>query len=322
MNCLNYPAARAVTVLFFCDVVVVDRAISLVSNRMTVFPRQASPPIDAFGTFWTGELDPISYSCLASFPHLGMQLRLYSYDCDMEVPDGVSLRDAREIVDTPGLMDRFIVDGRPSASKFSNYFRYVMIQKTGLCWVDCDVLALRKVDFFSESSLFARQKDGPGFKQLNGAVLRFSPDHPMLIELIDRARAGADVSTGWGVLGPTLITEMAQKHGIFHLARPKEDFYPIRGREFWKPLLTAYRKDTERAIQGATFLHLWHEMYRKSGYQKDVAPVAGSFLHEMFRRLGTLGRFSRVYEGQELRSLLGDYFKPNANGMTKAVATG
>lgn len=263
---------------------------------------------DAFATFWVGEMDPISYSCLASFPHLGMRLRLYSYDPDVEVPDGVSLRDAREIVNAPELMSRFLVDEKPSPSKFSNYFRYVMIQKTGLCWVDCDILALRKVDFSTEPSLFARQTETGGRKQFNGAVLRFSPDHPMLADLIDRARAGMDVSTGWGVLGPALITEMARKHELVHAARPRDDFYPIRGREFWKPLLADYRAETESAVAGATFLHLWHEMYRKSGYQKDVAPAAGSYLHDMFGAMGTLGRFSRTYGGGELRSTLGDYF--------------
>ena len=121
--------------------------------------------------------------------------------------------------------------------------------------------------------------------------------------------------------GIRVIETAAKKHGVAHLARPRKDFYPIGGREFWKPLLAAFRDESERATQGATFLHLWHEMYRKSGYAKDLAPVAGSFLFEKFEALGTLDRFRRPYEGKELRYTLGAYFTPGASSAGKNIAS-
>ena len=37
-------------------------------------------------TFWHGRLDPISYSCLASFARAGANLSVYSYDDKIDLP--------------------------------------------------------------------------------------------------------------------------------------------------------------------------------------------------------------------------------------------
>jgi len=73
-----------------------------------------------FSTFWHGPVDPIIYTCLASFPFHGRALRLYSYDPDVDVPAGVLVARARQIVADEALTSRFPVDGRASYSKFSN----------------------------------------------------------------------------------------------------------------------------------------------------------------------------------------------------------
>ena len=85
-----------------------------------------------FGTFWQGPLDPLTYSCVASFPHFGARLRLYGYDSAVELPTGVEWADARDISPNESLVGRYVADGQRSYAKFSNLFRYRMIRKTGL----------------------------------------------------------------------------------------------------------------------------------------------------------------------------------------------
>ncbi|MGB0767813.1 MAG: ribonuclease PH, partial [Phycisphaeraceae bacterium] len=51
------------------------------------------------------------------------------------VPDGVEVRPAAEIMDIP--LD---IVAQTSASYLSNVFRYRMIRATGAIWIDCDVL--------------------------------------------------------------------------------------------------------------------------------------------------------------------------------------
>ena len=262
-----------------------------------------------FVTFWHGPLDPITYTCLASFPFQGAKLRLYSYEYGVDAPPDVEVADARTIVRDEGLLTRFIVDGRPSVSKFSNYFRYTLLRKTAACWVDADLVCLRKPDFSNDPVVFGQQQKADGPWALNNAVLKLPKRHPMLKELADRAKAAVDLDTKWGVIGPLLITEMARKHELLDKARPQAEFYPVSFGKFWKALLPGYRDHVAKVTADSTFLHLWHEYYRESGYNKQVAPAAGSFLHEWCEKLGTLDRFRRVYRRAELRNVLAAYIK-------------
>jgi hypothetical protein len=276
--------------------------ISMMTN-----PSDPTPAASEFTSFWHGPLDPITYTCLASFVFQGAALRLYSYDRNLDVPDGVELADARQIVADERLASRFVVDGRVSFSKFSNYFRYRLLQQADTCWVDADLLCLRKPNFAGDPVVVGYQFKADGPWALNGAVLKLPRTHPILADLCERAALAIDHDTGWGVIGPLLVTEMARKHQIIGQARPLADFYPLQFDKFWKALLPGYYGHMVKVTTTSTFLHLWHEYYTRSGYEKDIAPAEGSFLYEWCERLGTIGRFRRVYRREELRHALGSY---------------
>lgn len=263
-------------------------------------------PRTEFVTFWHGPLDPITYACLASFPFHGVRLQLYSYDLNLRVPAGVEVVDARRIIRDEGLIERYIVNGSTSFSKFSNLFRYRLLDKTGGCWVDGDVLCMKRPDFSTSEFVFGHQFSNDGPWALNGAVLKLPRKHPMLMELTERATDAVDIDSKWGVIGPLLVTEMAVKHDVFHHARPQHEFYPVRFRNFWHVLLPGYKARLDQATQDSTFLHLWNECYRQCNYDKTIAPPEGSFLHTQFARLGMLDEFRKTYSRTEMRTLLGD----------------
>lgn len=104
--------------------------------------------LQPYVSFWHGTLDPISYTCLASFAAAGQDISVYSY-MDLDLPKGVKAARAADIVRDRSVMERFIVKGKPSLSKFSNHFRYEILAKTNACWVDCDVLCLTPPDIRS-----------------------------------------------------------------------------------------------------------------------------------------------------------------------------
>jgi hypothetical protein len=257
-----------------------------------------------FGTFWQGPLDPLIYSCMASFPHVGARLRVYSYDPACEVPSGVELADARAICPNETLVGRYIADGKSSLAKFSDLFRYRMIWQTGLCWVDTDMLCLRRPDFSSSPVVFGRQLESSHSWSINCAVLKLPPRHPILRDLIKRAAAVVDIDQPWGIIGPALLTELARKHRIDHHARQLHAFYPVPSDDCWKPLLPEACSDIRAATRDADFLHLWHESFRRYGMDKWAAPPPGSFLHEVFQELGTLERFRRSFSEAELNAFI------------------
>ena len=179
-----------------------------------------------------------------------------------------------------------------------------MIQQTGLCWVDTDIICLRKPDFAGDPIVFGRQSEAYGRSLINNAVLRLPPRHPLLEELIRRAESAVDIDQPWGAIGPFLLSDLAEDYGVERYARDFQHFYPIEPDHFWKPLLPDYVSDVAIACEQATFLHLWGELIDRSGYDKSARPPEGSFLFDQFQRFGTLDRFERAYDGRELEGRL------------------
>jgi hypothetical protein len=265
-----------------------------------------TPAVDAceFASFWHGPLNPFAYACLASFPRAGAKLSLYSYKQKLDVPPGVRLEDARLVCPDESLVRRYIVNGKPSIAAFSDMFRYRMIQKTGCCWVDADIICLTDPSFAAEAYVFCRQADAVSTLLVNNAVLRLPPSEPALAELLATAESAADADQKWGGLGPFLLTPVLTNHGLYDRALDPHVCYPIEPEQFWKPFLPSYRDRVAEKVRGATMLHLWNEAIHWSGYDFSVCPPEGSYLHQCFRAVGALDRFSGVSNEDEVRRLM------------------
>jgi hypothetical protein len=261
----------------------------------------------AFATFWHGPLNAMAYSCLASFPALGADLRLYAYETKIDTPEGVEVVDARSICPDISLLHRYTVAGRPSLATFSDRFRYSLIQQTGCCWVDADIICLKNVDFDREPIVWGRQPEAHGKALINNAVMKLPGDHPVLSEMLAKSKAAIDVDLSWGAIGPFLLTEVAERHGVYGSARDPSEFYPVGPDLFWQLLLPKYRDSVACDARNATFLHLWSELLRRCEYDMSIAPPVGSFLYEIFQRVGTLDRFARVYSEGDVANLLVDW---------------
>lgn len=252
-----------------------------------------------FASFWRGELNPFAYACLASFPRAGARLIVYSYE-GVELPPGVCREDARQVCGDETLLERYRVGGQPSIATFADLFRYRMIQKTGRCWVDTDLICLDRPFFAERDYVFCRQADAVSSELINNAVLRLPASEPALAELVASAEAAADVDQTWGALGPFLLTPVLKKRGLYDKALDPRICYPIEPEQFWKPFAPACKSEVEEAVQGATMLHLWSEAIAWSGYDRRACPPSGSYLNDAFRALGVEGRFDRVADESEV----------------------
>jgi hypothetical protein len=285
----------------------------------------ARRPVDhgcEFGSFWHGGLNPFAYACLASFPKAGASLSVFSYDPRLELPPGVRLADARTICADESLTRRFIAGGKPSIATFADMFRYRMIEKTGCCWVDADILCLAKPAFDYNDFVFGRQADAVGTSLVNNAVLKLPPSHPALAELVATAEAAADIDQRWGAIGPFLLTPVLAKFGLDSHALDSRVCYPIEPEQFWKLFLPGYRDWAIDATRGATFAHLWSEAIVWSGYDFWTCPPAGSYLHDAFGRVGALGRFRRVASEDEVLRLMAKAIAESKRATPKsAIAT-
>jgi hypothetical protein len=150
-----------------------------------------------FYSFWYGgELSPLAWACMSSFPRNGHALTLFSYD-EIAVPAGIELGNARQVLPEDEL---FAFDR--SFSAFSNVFRYQLLIERGGWWVDTDVYC-QTPDL--PACRYAWASECPDF--INGAILRFPAGDPILRDLLAAARSVGTRVQQQGQLGPRLLTK-------------------------------------------------------------------------------------------------------------------
>lgn len=252
-------------------------------------------------SLWIGkELGLLEQICINSFLRNGDVFTLFVYDDVNNIPPGVIVKDAREVLAVKKIV-RHIPTGSPALH--SDLFRYALMKKTNLIWVDLDLLALRKFDFNSD---YVYGYESQSF--INGAVLRIPHESPalkiltsfnedtvgippgieifsfemikFLIKSIFIRRSFHISSWPWGSVGPKVITHFLRKTGEDKHAFPIKAFYPLpfeRVEDLLKPNLI--KKDM--FDKDCYAVHLWGKELRKIMNDKYGGKIPeGSFLFE------------------------------------------
>ena len=137
----------------------------------------STPTRRPVASLWIGEkLHYLNQLCLMSHVKQGHPTTLYCTDTVSNVPDGVIVKPAGEIM----ALDRAVI-AQTSESFLSNVFRYKMIQRTEAIWVDCDAYCHRP---FPDDmiNIFA----GHGFRgALNCGVVSIPKDGELIRVLLD-----------------------------------------------------------------------------------------------------------------------------------------
>lgn len=234
-----------------------------------------------FGTFFEGELTWMERGCLRSFLRHGHSMSLYSYTPIDDAPAGIACADAATIVPRTQFFQTVGGPHDGGVTAFSNLFRYAMIAKTGLTWVDTDIVCLRPD--WPELPLLAGFQDA---EIINCAVLGGDPALPLFKDAQAIAeRVGAHGPFGY--TGPYLLTALVQQMGHRAAMMPERVFYPIAYgdavRFLLPPMPEAKRIDWPSE---SLTVHLWNEMLRLSGWNKREGPPEDSLLKLIFAELG------------------------------------
>lgn len=162
-------------------------------------------------SLWVGsDLSIIHKISLASFLYYGHEVTLYVYDLDLKVPAGIIKRDAREI-----LPESEIFYHQGSLAAFADCFRYKMIQDTGAMWVDADTICFTKNFFDDVDTVFILESQDPVIYAQG--ILKLPQNSAIVKDLVEQSfKIKEDLSdeTVWGALGPWLLTELVNKHGL------------------------------------------------------------------------------------------------------------
>ncbi len=234
-------------------------------------------PRDPVQAVWVGKrFSAMERLCAESFLSNGHEFHLYIYDDVGNLPPGTVVRDGNEILPAARIFQYYEHPG--TYSGFSNFFRYKLLLERGGWYVDTDVVCLRPFDFENEY-VFSAQ--GIRTQRLVSTGIIKAPAGSEIMRRAWEACDEMDTSTlRWGVSGPTLMTRVVAECGLAGFVQPPEVFLP-----FDYP-------DWERQLDGgadfdfpqAHAVHLWGDMWRRAGKDKDGAYPPDCLYERLKRR--------------------------------------
>jgi len=256
---------------------------------------------EQLNSLWVGEkLGYIEHICLASALAVGHQFTLYSYTPGAlrNVPKGVKLRDAREVMPEEKLV-RYSDSGAIQLG--ANFFRYALLAKGVGYWVDMDFEFLRPLEFDEPYVLGWEYENW-----INNALLRAPSDSKLVRDLCEIPRTNrrppwfgprrtlyyywdrltkGDIRVQdlpWGTFSSGMVTYVAKKHGVARQAQKPWIFYPVR----WKDAaaLMGPAEGIDEMIKPETrAVHMW---YSRLVSFADKPPPPGSYVERACRRYG------------------------------------
>jgi hypothetical protein len=234
-------------------------------------------------TLWIGgRLSTMEQLSLASFVAHGHDVHLYTYDGVEGVPEGVVLRDGREIIGADRIF-KYKKEG--SYAGFSNVFRYKLLLDKGNFWVDSDVVCLRPFDF-DEPYVFSGARSGGEQHYVQSCVIGTPAGAEVMRYCYDTSSARRTDELVWGEIGPDLLRSAVYRHDLSRYillhAFTRVDWRRagcfISGSPFvvWRELL-------KEKFHRARASHLYNEIWRQSGWDKngDFPPNS---LYERWKR--------------------------------------
>lgn len=231
-------------------------------------------------SLWIGDrLGDLELASINSFLRLGHSVTVYSYKRIPNIPPDAIAADAAEILPAKEIL-RYRRSKSPAIH--ANIFRYVMLQKTDLLWVDLDMIAIKAFEFPSEW-VFGREDEN----QINNAVLGLPKNSGTLAALSRftlETRGVPPQLTGlrrvkyqlrswmvgglpivdwpWGSTGPRALTMFSREAGEHGHALPPSAFY-------WVPIDDVARFLRPGALRRSDLpadcygVHLWGSRLRK-----------------------------------------------------------
>jgi hypothetical protein len=251
--------------------------------------------------FWTGSnLTYLEQLCLTSAIDVGHKVDLWSYERIGNIPAGVQLRDASEVM--PKSMCVWNKK-KNSPGVGADIFRILLQKQNRGCYIDCDMLFLKQM----ADAEYIFCEDGNDL--VNNAVLKLPPDCPVIDQVLELAASDPIILPWWSrkrrlrqrlksyigwemkidalpwiALGPRALTYFLEQHNLRHHALPGTVFYPVpstRAADVLTPGAAVHERITNKTVA----VHLWNNQL---GQRKYAPPPIGSFVADHMWRLEAL----------------------------------
>ena len=237
-----------------------------------------------------GSLSKMEQLSALSFINQGHEYHLYTYGDVKGIPDGVVVKDASEILDR----SEIFTYRNGSYSAFSNYFRFSLLERRGGYWADTDLICVRNLKDFDHMPV----------------VIITEPDHnykvqtptSCLIKLpkgSEMAREGVRIQRMHKVLiqkgrlrwssGPATVKQLVEKYKLQPYVLGWRTVCSCNwadAKSIVEPYGRYHSSVTTRLSRlpvDSYCIHLWNEVWRRNGLDKNHTYDYDSLYEELKR---------------------------------------
>jgi hypothetical protein len=232
-----------------------------------------------------GPLSPLERLSMASFMRCGHPVHLYIYGQVDGVPEGVTVLDGRTILPEARIC-RYgpaAGPGEGSLALFANLFRYALLDRQSGVWSDCDIVCLKPLEDAVAADYVIATEYRDNTRQValaNNCLLKVPARSPFIAECNAIAMSVDVEKSGWGELGPRMVTALVGKHALQRFLAPPWTFSPLGWWEFRRLV-----ENTPLQWPDVTLaLHGFNEMWRRNGLDKHARYGAQSPFEQLKAR--------------------------------------
>lgn len=242
-------------------------------------------------SLWIGKrLSIMEQLCVSSFLKNGHPFHLYIYDDVKNVPRGTVIKDASKILSPEKI---FKYRDRDTYAGFSNLFRYKLLLEKGNFWVDTDMVCIKP---FKSKSLytFARGKREKLFGTLNetlpveSCVIKAPAGSKIINYCYEASKNRHPEELEFAETGPFLLAAAIKKFNFEKYLSRENTFCPIYYKQWDRvlsgsPLITLIEQ-AKMILFRSRAVHLWNEMWRVNGVNKNASFPKRSIYEQLKRR--------------------------------------
>lgn len=231
-------------------------------------------------SFWHGPaLTTLEIVCISSFLDHGINYNLFVYELPANVPAGVKVRDASEILERSRLFTyQAGTFNLGSVAGFTNLFRYKFIYEYGGWWTDTDVCYLNGFAHELPEMYFAEPSREGGFR-VGNAIFKSPPQSEIMRYCLDCFAAKDVTKIVHGETGPSLLSEAILIGNRKDVVLESALVFPIPWWEYDR-LLT----EDELKLDHCAAVHFWNAMLDANQVDKNRTFPENSVFERLKRK--------------------------------------
>jgi hypothetical protein len=233
--------------------------------------------------FSYGELNDMHRTAVKSFLKHGHTYHLYTYGGVKNVPEGVILKDANEIIPEDQYFTTENKDFKGIHAAFSDLFRYQLLYLRGGWWVDTDVVCLRPFDMDQQKVICSVYHGDEDKVRASTFVLKFPPNDPFLKKAWTLSLEKVRGMDQYEEVGPMLMRKLVEEEKESGSLAPYHYFSPVSWYNTYnsivfkqaslvhtlkmllRPVLKPKLAKAMHLHKDSFGVHLWGEMWRGAG---------------------------------------------------------